>query len=215
MHSLVVKGLRFGYGEELIFDDIDFVFPDGGLTGLVGKNGVGKSTLCDIFAGVHDDAKVALCEWRGSAIELRKFSQQVAYATQQAEFFPALTGVENLELLGMLLGQCPGYVKRVSELVECIGFLADDLLGKQVGSYSAGMSAKLWVAAHLGTDREFLIFDEPFENLDLSAIEVLIDILNEDTRPGVLVSHILPDRLRLVKTVELIGEEEEEEKDLE
>jgi len=64
MGALLIAGLSFGYDDALLFEDLDLSFPEGGLTGIVGKNGTGKSTLCDIVAGIHA-AEVQFCEWRG------------------------------------------------------------------------------------------------------------------------------------------------------
>jgi len=53
MGALLIAGLSFGYDDALLFENLDLSFPEGGLTGIVGKNGTGKSTLCDIVAGGH------------------------------------------------------------------------------------------------------------------------------------------------------------------
>lgn len=150
MGALLIAGLSFGYDDALLFEDLDLSFPEGGLTGIVGKNGTGKSTLCDIVAGIHA-AEVQVCEWRGQSLHLADFAQLVAYASQEPEFFPALTGIENLELLGLLLEQPDGYVARTAELAGLLGISTEDLRGKQSGNYSGGMREKLWLAAQLGT----------------------------------------------------------------
>ena len=207
MGALLIAGLSFGYDDALLFEDLDLSFPEGGLTGIVGKNGTGKSTLCDIVAGIHA-AEVQFCEWRGQSLHLADFAQLVAYASQEPEFFPALTGIENLELLGLLLEQPDGYVARTAELAGLLGISPEDLRRKQSGNYSGGMREKLWLVAQLGTDREFLILDEPFESLDSDSVDVLVGILNEDQRSGILVSHVVPASLELVDVIELVGAEE-------
>ena len=197
---LLLEGLTFGYDESPLFDNLDLDFLEGSLVLLRGKNGAGKTTLCDILTGVLK-ADLRRCLWRDKEIKQEDLRLLVAYASQEPEFFPALSGMENLHLLQLLSNETPSYREW--------GLSGVDLERKQVGNYSGGMRQKLWIAAHLATSREFVILDEPFTHLDDETAGQIARMLHIDPRTRLLVSHQIPEGIEFSDVIDLIGEEEE------
>ena len=105
---LLLEGLTFGYDESPLFDNLDLDFLEGSLVLLRGKNGAGKTTLCDILTSVLK-ADLRRCLWRDKEIKQEDLRLLVAYASQEPEFFPALSGMENLHLLQLLSNETPSY----------------------------------------------------------------------------------------------------------
>ena len=132
----------------------------------------------------------------------------VAYASQEPEFFPALSGLENLRLLQLLSNETSSYLEKAVAFALEWGLGGGDLERKQVGNYSGGMRQKLWIAAHLATSREFVILDEPFTHLDYETTRQIARMLHIDPRTRLLVSHQIPEGIEFSDVIDLIGEEE-------
>ena len=175
---------------------------------LRGKNGAGKTTLCDILTSVLK-ADLRRCLWRDKEIKQEDLRLLVAYASQEPEFFPALSGMENLHLLQLLSNETPSYREKAVAFAREWGLSGVDLERKQVGNYSGGMRQKLWIAAHLATSREFVILDEPFTHLDDETAGQIARMLHIDPRTRLLVSHQIPEGIEFSDVIDLIGEEEE------
>ena len=206
---LILEGLTLGYAESPLFEDLDLDFIEGSIVLLRGKNGAGKTTLCDIVAGVLK-ADVRRCLWRGEEVDQEDLRLVVTYASQEPEFFPALSGMENLNLLQLLADEPSEYLDRAMTTSLELGLNRSDLEKKQAGNYSGGMRQKLWIAAQLAKSRDFVILDEPFTSLDDETVGVVSGILKRDPRTRLLVSHQVPDDLNFADIIDLLGEDEEE-----
>ena len=73
------------------------------------------------------------------------------------------------------------------------------------------MRQKLWIAAQLAKSRDFVILDEPFTSLDDETINTVSDMLKRDPRTRLLVSHQIPEGIDFADTIDLLGEDKEED----
>lgn len=141
-----LKGFKKRY---TVFREISFQIAKGECVGFIGRNGVGKSTLLGLIAGVlkPDSGKIIV---KGRVSPLLELG---------AGFHPDLTGRENILLNGVLLGMTKAEVKaKLDLIVEFSGL--KDFIDQPIRTYSSGMVARLAfsVIAHL--DPEILLIDE-------------------------------------------------------
>lgn len=132
-----------------VFRGVSFeVFP-GEMLGIVGRNGVGKSTLLSLMAGLlrADEGSIRL---RGQVSALLDLGMSL---------HPRLTGRENIRTSGLLSGLTN---RQVADRAEQIGAFADidDFLDAPVRTYSSGMKARLAFAVAIHTDPDILLIDE-------------------------------------------------------
>jgi urea transport system ATP-binding protein len=174
---LQVKRLQVAYGESLILRDVDLEVEAGKIVCLMGRNGVGKTTLLKSVMGL-------LRPRSGQVVfngrDLTRTSPDVraragmGYVPQGREIFPQLTVLENLEV-GMLAN--PAKPRSVpGEIFEYFPML-QDLLGRKGGLLSGGQQQQLAIARTLVADPKLLILDEPTEGIQPSIISQIGTVL--------------------------------------
>lgn len=178
--SLVVeaRGISKAYGERIVFLPFDFEIRHGEAVGLVGPNGAGKTTLVRIIRGEELPS--------GGTIRLGPSVVLGYYAQEQETLDPNLTSME--------------IVRRIKPMTEqaAIGFLnqflftRDDMLGNVAG-LSGGQRARLQIATLILQGANFLVLDEPTNNLDISSVErleaALLEFLAEGQGSILTISH--------------------------
>ncbi|MCX5512626.1 multidrug ABC transporter ATP-binding protein [Kaistia algarum] len=163
-------GVEHRYGKTAALAGIDIDVPAGVMAGLIGPDGVGKSTLLGIIAGVtriqKGSVQVLGCDMRRSA-ERRQAGARIAYMPQGLgrNLYPTLSIEENLDFFGRLFGQ--GAVERaarIDELLRATGLAP--FRQRPAGKLSGGMKQKLGICAALIHDPDLLILDEPTTGID-------------------------------------------------
>ena len=151
-----VRGLSFNYNTRQIFDDVDFMVPDGAKVALVGPNGAGKSTLFEILSG-QQDYDAGKIEITGS---LGLVPQEVSYDPELENAPSAQTYVD------------PHHHKRDDELLELfIGMELENIsLEQRPSTMSGGQKTKLALIRNLIAEPDTLILDEPTNFLDVSGL---------------------------------------------
>jgi ATP-binding cassette subfamily F protein 3 len=232
MLLLSCSGLVRGFDEGPLFEDIGFELFAGERVGLVGPNGVGKTTLLRLLAGLDrpDDGEVRL-HAGGRAALLR---QQPEFAAGQSLFNEAKTALDELlaahedmvrtaealaaatedaqrrilaaryERLNDLLRHHDAYNvdHRVERVLDGLGFRAADY-DRSVVTFSGGQQSRLMLAKLLLAAPDVLLLDEPSNHLDIAATRWLEEYLVEQSEAMIIVSH---DRYFLNQVVTKIFE---------
>lgn len=169
---LQVNELNQYYGGSHILRGLSFGTTPGEITCLLGRNGVGKTTLLKCLMGLIP-AKSGTIEWQGKPINHRKPHQRVqqgiAYVPQGREIFPRLTVEENL-LMG--LSRFPRRQARgVPEEIYQLFPVLREMKLRRGGDLSGGQQQQLAIGRALACQPSLLILDEPTEGIQPSVIK--------------------------------------------
>ena len=184
-------GLR--YGKVAALSDVTLDLPAGGMVGLVGPDGVGKSSLLALAAGaraIQAGRVAALGVDLAEAGARRRILPRIAYMPQGLgkNLYPTLSVSENLEFFARLFGHGRAErARRIEMLTRATGLFA--FLDRPAGKLSGGMKQKLGLCCALIHDPDLLILDEPTTGVDpLSRRQfwALIDRIRAE-RPGMSV----------------------------
>jgi branched-chain amino acid transport system ATP-binding protein len=171
--ALTLKGVTAGYGETHVLEEIDLALVQGESLSIIGRNGVGKSTLLETVMG-HTTRHAGEISLRGRRIDAApayvRALAGLGYVPQEREIFPSLTVRENLELCAR---PGPWTYERVFELFPNLrARLANG--GTQL---SGGEQQMLAVARALLTNPSVLLMDEPTEGLAPVIVQALAQVL--------------------------------------
>lgn len=175
---LHLHNLTFGFNSKNIFQNFNLSIPEGEITGIMGKNGVGKTTLFRLIAGIYKPAGGHL-SYGNHALR----PQEVAFLPAEPFFYQYITGREYLELVRREEGDS------TLPLAAILDLPVDQL----IDTYSTGMKKKLAFAAIINQPVPIIILDEPFNGVDLESNELLKAVIRQHKYERVLLvsSHIL------------------------
>lgn len=167
---LQVNALNQFYGGSHILRDISFEVPHGKLTTLLGRNGVGKSTLLKCLMGVVPTRSGSI-SWDGKALERKapyeRVSAGLAYVPQGREIFPRLTVEENLLIGAASRARPSGVPDRIYQLFPVLRTMRQ----RRGGDLSGGQQQQLAIGRALMSEPQLLILDEPTEGIQPSIIQ--------------------------------------------
>ena len=188
-----VSGLTLRYGKVAALDDVTLDIPAGRMVGLIGPDGVGKSSLLALLAGARiiqqGDVRVLGGDMR-DASHRRQVCPRIAYMPQGLgkNLYPTLSVEQNLDFFGSLFGHDKAErERRITDLLGATGMLP--FRDRPAAKLSGGMKQKLGLCCALIHDPDLLILDEPTTGVDpLSRRQFwdLIDRIRKD-RPGMSV----------------------------
>ena len=188
-----VRQVRLRYRDVIALDGIDLDIPAGRMVGLIGPDGVGKSSLLSLLAGVRiiqEGTVEVLGGDMASKAHRKLVCPRIAYMPQGLgkNLYPTLSVEENLQFFARLFGHdAPERRQRIDELTQATGLFK--FLARPAGKLSGGMKQKLGLCCALIHDPDFLILDEPTTGVDpLARAQFwdLIDRIRVD-RPGMSV----------------------------
>ncbi|MEJ5283802.1 MAG: urea ABC transporter ATP-binding subunit UrtE [Brevinematia bacterium] len=198
---LEIENLSAGYGETNVIENINIKIEQGEVVALIGKNGVGKTTLLKTIMGLIENREGSVY-FDGINIEKLRPEQRallgIAYVPQGREIFPFLTVKENL-MLGMEARQ-----KNEKDVPEDIYELFPELKkieNRKGGDLSGGQQQQLAIARMLITKPKLIMLDEPTEGIQPSivfSIENSIRMIKEQKNISIiLVEQFVEFALRL------------------
>ncbi len=167
---LTVEGLNQRYGGSHILRGVSFEAPPGEVTVLLGRNGVGKTTLLKTLMGLVPAASgrvTFLGQELSRAPSHRRVQAGIGYVPQGREIFPRLTVEENLR---MGLASLPGGARVPDRVFELFPALRT-MLRRRGGDLSGGQQQQLAIARALAMRPRLLILDEPTEGIQPSVIQ--------------------------------------------
>ena len=173
------RGLRKGYGDRLLIEDLDFTLPPAGIVGVIGANGAGKTTLFRMINGSESPDAGELVV--GSTVELSYVDQsREALDPQKTVYEEATGGVDELVVGGRTV--------HGRAYVSSFGFKGSDQQ-KPAGVLSGGERNRLHLARQLLAGGNVLLLDEPTNDLDVDTLRALEDGLLAFPGCAVVISH--------------------------
>lgn len=192
-HVAFLEGVSHRYGKVAALRDLTLTLPAGRMVGLIGPDGVGKSTLMGLISGakrLQQGRVQTLGGDMASAHQRTAMGGRIAYMPQGlgSNLYHDLSVRENLDFFGKLFGQNRSErALRIDRLTRATGL--HPFLDRLAGKLSGGMKQKLGLCSSLIHDPDFLLLDEPTTGVDpLSRRQFwdLIDAIRDD-RPGMSV----------------------------
>jgi len=167
---LSLRNVHAGYGDALVLRDISIDVPEHGSLAVLGRNGVGKSTLLLTIMG-FTQMRGGRVDWRGRDISRetsnRRATGGIGWVAQEREIFPSLTVQENLMVAARAGSWTLDAIYRMfPRLQERAGNMGNQLSG--------GEQQMLAIARALMTNPSLILLDEPFEGLAPVIVEELI-----------------------------------------
>ena len=188
-----VSGLTLRYGKVTALDDVTLEIPSGRMVGLIGPDGVGKSSLLSLLAGarvIQDGHVQVLGGDMRDVAHRNRVCPRIAYMPQGLgkNLYPTLSVEENLDFFGSLFGHDKAErERRITDLLAATGMTP--FRTRPAAKLSGGMKQKLGLCCALIHDPDFLILDEPTTGVDPLSRRQFWDLIDRIrvTRPGMSV----------------------------
>jgi urea transport system ATP-binding protein len=191
---LTIKGLNQFYGGSHTLWDVDFSVPSGARVCLMGRNGMGKTTLLKCIMGLLPAATGSII-FEGFDLSNRPVEDRarlgIAYVPQGREIFSHLTVEENLRVgLGMRVRRNGNRSRTIPDRVFHLFPVLKQMLRRRGGDLSGGQQQQLAIGRALVLEPKLLILDEPTEGIQPNIVHEIGDIvlkLNKDAGLTILL----------------------------
>lgn len=178
-HVIDAKNVSKAYGNNILFDDLDFSLPPNGIVGVIGPNGAGKTTLFRmIMEQVYPDKGSFII---GDTVKLAYVDQQHVEVDPEKSVFEIISGGTEQMMLGGKLINARAYVSRFN-------FSGTDQ-SKKSGVLSGGERNRLHLAMTLKSEANVILLDEPTNDIDVNTLRALEEGLENFAGCAVIISH--------------------------
>jgi len=173
------EGLKKGFGDNLLIDDLTFKLPPGGIVGVIGPNGAGKTTLFRMITGQDkpDGGTIKI----GESVQLGYVDQSRDSLDGSKTVWEEISGGNDIIHLGKKEVNSRGYC-------SAFNFKGADQQ-KKVGSLSGGERNRVHLAKMLKSGANVLLLDEPTNDLDVDTLRALEEALEDFAGCAVIISH--------------------------
>ncbi|MBS6105596.1 MULTISPECIES: ATP-binding cassette domain-containing protein [Anaerococcus] len=188
MNFVEIKNISKSFGDHIIFDDVSLSIDQGQCVGFIGENGVGKSVLFKMIAGLVEVDKGQIYVKDQLVGRNENFPTNIGFFVNQPSFVDIFDGFENLKLLAEIKNSIDD--KKIRDTMIAVGLDPDNKT--KFKSYSTGMKQKLAIAQAIMEDQDLVLLDEPFNALDTKSNLEIINVINklkEEDKTIFLTSH--------------------------
>ncbi|HUO85452.1 MAG TPA: ATP-binding cassette domain-containing protein [Thermoanaerobaculia bacterium] len=202
---LSVRGIRKTFGSVRAVDDVSFEVPKGTITGLLGRNGAGKTTSIRMITGilVPDEGSV---EWHGGRPEGTEFWDDIGYLPEERGLYRQMKVLEHLLFLAEIKGCRPRAVRsRAEEWLRRFDLFENR--DARIEELSKGNQQKVQLIGTLLHEPELVILDEPMSGLDPVNVVLVRNIIRELQENGTTVllsTHMMGEAEKLASQIVLI-----------
>jgi len=206
------ENVSLSYGNRLILDNINFKINEGEIFGMLGPNGVGKSTIFNLITGLikpdSGNIKINNTDVLNFPIYLRTRQFKVGYVPQYGGFFGDLTLYQNLKAISeIVINDRLREENKINELIN--KFELENLRNIKAKFLSGGQKKKLVIALSLLSDPSVLLLDECFAALDVLTIkmlqEIIVNLQNEKKITICICDHQARDLLACVDVAMILS----------
>ena len=175
-----LKKISLSFGKRQILDDITFKVNSGQVLGLLGPNGVGKSTIFNLITGLikpnYGSINFNNIDATNYPIYERTIKFRIGFCPQYGGYFSDLTLIDNLKCVGeILIKDDRQRNERINQLIS--KFELDAVRDFKVKFLSGGQRKKCVIALALLGNPQILLLDEPYSALDLLTVKMLQEII--------------------------------------
>lgn len=172
-------GVAKGFGDRLLYENLEFSLPQGGIVGIIGPNGAGKTTLFNMITGKEkpDQGEFIV----GPTVEIAYVDQGHDNLDPNKSVWETITGGNELIILGGKEMNSRAYVSKFN-------FAGNDQ-NKKVGQLSGGERNRVHLALTLKQGANLLLLDEPTNDLDVNTLRALEEGLDNFGGCAVVISH--------------------------
>ncbi|HEY3291535.1 MAG TPA: energy-dependent translational throttle protein EttA, partial [Anaerolineae bacterium] len=173
------KDIAKSYGDNLLYEGLNLSIPPGAMVGIIGPNGVGKTTLLKMITGVEQPEKGTIRV--GETVKLGYIDQNRDSLNNESNVWEEISGGEDIITLGTRKINSRAYVAGFN-------FLGSDQQ-KKVKALSGGERNRVHLAKMLKTGANVLLLDEPTNDLDVNTLRALEEALDDFAGCALIVSH--------------------------
>jgi ABC-2 type transport system ATP-binding protein len=190
MSVIETAGLTKRFGKTLAVDEITFQVEPGQIFGFLGPNGSGKTTTIGLLLGIITPSAGSFRLFGGSTpAELHRARRRIGATLEYPNFYPYLSGRDNLRIVANVKGRGD---REIAQVLEAVGLAKR--AKSSFKSYSLGMKQRLALAATMLGDPELIILDEPVNGLDPEGMREIRQIIKQLAERGTTIflsSHLL------------------------
>ena len=209
---LKLEKLSLKFGKKVILDNLNFELNQGQILGLLGPNGVGKSTIFNLIMGLikPDFGSIIINSEKVNKfpIYIRAKKFKIGFVPQNGGYFHNLTVYENLKAISEITFNNKNYQEeKINSLLS--KFELDNVRNIKAYLLSGGQKKKLVISIALISDPKILLLDEPFAALDVLTIkmlqQIIVNLQNNSGISIILCDHQARDLLNCVDTAIIIN----------
>lgn len=189
-NMLTIKNLTMSFKKKVVLYNLNFSIKKGEIYGIVGNNGVGKTTLLKLICG--------LLKPTSGEIVFNDKDVKIGALIESPGIYNDMSAFDNLKAKSILFG-LKMKKEQIDDLLEFVGL--GDTEKKKAGKFSMGMKQRLGIALALMGDPDLLVLDEPINSLDPQGIndvnKIIKKIVSERNITVLISSHILDELVKV------------------